>query len=139
MSRKRIYIAGPISLGNLAENVNRATAAFVSLGKEGLAPFAPAWSVYSKPCSTVTRLIAVADTDVLDPTQCVCIGTRNGNSEMVHSDWLDIDLAWVSVADAVLRLPGESKGADTEVAHARSLGIPVFQSVEEVIAWAKAA
>src|ERR687886_1635248 len=34
--------------------------------------------------------------------------------------------------DAVLRLPGESKGADRDVAIARDLGLPVYFGLEEV-------
>ncbi|MFS0853520.1 DUF4406 domain-containing protein [Microbacterium sp. 179-I 3D4 NHS] len=34
--------------------------------------------------------------------------------------------------DAVLRLPGASAGADTDVAIARERGIPVYFSIEEV-------
>lgn len=34
--------------------------------------------------------------------------------------------------DAVLRLPGESTGADTDVAIARERGLPVYRSLAEV-------
>ncbi|WP_438853949.1 DUF4406 domain-containing protein [Agromyces sp. M3QZ16-3] len=34
--------------------------------------------------------------------------------------------------DAVLRLPGESRGADQDVAIARERGIPVYHSLDEV-------
>lgn len=34
--------------------------------------------------------------------------------------------------DAVLRLSGESKGADADVARARALGLPVFTSIDEI-------
>jgi hypothetical protein len=34
--------------------------------------------------------------------------------------------------DAVLRLPGESRGADNDVAIARRRGIPVYTSVDEI-------
>jgi hypothetical protein len=34
--------------------------------------------------------------------------------------------------DAVLRIPGESKGADQDVQIARERGLPVFRSVEEI-------
>ena len=47
-----------------------------------------------------------------------------------YEDWMRIDLAWLAVADVVLRLPGESSGADQEVAEARRLGIPVVDSIE---------
>ena len=36
--------------------------------------------------------------------------------------------------DAVLRLPGESKGADQDVAIARERGLPVYHSIEELVA-----
>jgi hypothetical protein len=34
--------------------------------------------------------------------------------------------------DAVLRLPGESKGADEDVRRARARGLPVYSSLDEV-------
>lgn len=34
--------------------------------------------------------------------------------------------------DAVLRLPGESRGADMDVARARALGLPVVEHVDEL-------
>jgi ABC-type sugar transport system substrate-binding protein len=42
-------------------------------------------------------------------------------------------MTMVSVADLVVRLPGESKGADAEVAEARRRGIPVVYGVESVV------
>lgn len=124
--RKRIYIAGPISKGDLCENINRATAAFVALAKAGFAPLCPHWSVYSKPCSWSCTGGAAAGGDVL------CKATTMGNDQMTHADWMGVDLPWVAVCDAVLRLPGESTGADLETACAREHGIPVFASVEEL-------
>ena len=131
MTRKRIYLAGPISRGNLADNVNQATAAFVALAKAGFAPWCPHWSVYSKPCRSDS---GVCDNGgYIREGACLVTGTRNGNEEMSHADWLGVDLAWVEVADAVLRLPGESTGADQECAYARHVGIPVLHSVAEVL------
>lgn len=122
----RVYIAGPISKGDLKRNVDQATEAFVALAKAGLAPFCPHWSVYSKPCEAAPPMP--------DGRQCVsCVGDWQGNDQMSHADWLGVDLPWVGVANAVLRLPGESTGADREVAFAESLGIPVYHSLREVI------
>jgi len=45
---------------------------------------------------------------------------------------MEIDLPWLGAADAVLRLPGESLGAEIEVAEARQLGIPVFTTVADM-------
>ena len=124
---KRVYIAGPISKGDLKHNVDQATTAFVALSKAGLAPLCPHWSVYSKPC-----LPAVPMDD--GRQQVACYGDWQGNDQMSHADWLNVDLPWVQVADAVLRLPGESSGADREVEHAKKHGVPVFDSIADLLA-----
>jgi hypothetical protein len=41
--------------------------------------------------------------------------------------WLDYDLQLVERCDALLRVPGNSRGADAEVIHARELSIPVLE------------
>jgi len=43
--------------------------------------------------------------------------------------WLEYDLRLVERCDALLRVPGASRGADAEVIHARDLEIPVLQPV----------
>jgi hypothetical protein len=52
-----------------------------------------------------------------------------------EEDWLKADLELVRRSDAVWRIPGESKGADGEVALAKELGIPVFFTLEQIEAW----
>jgi hypothetical protein len=52
-----------------------------------------------------------------------------------HDDinfWYDYDIEWLKVCDAILRLPGESFGADREVAIATELGLQVFASVFDI-------
>ena len=105
--RTRIYIAGPISLGILEDNIRQATEAGLVLLKAGYAPLVPHLTCY----------MAGATPEVLPA------GT-------VHEDWYAADLPWVAVSDAVLRLPGESRGADGEVALAERLGIPVFYNLD---------
>ncbi len=34
--------------------------------------------------------------------------------------------------DAVLRIPGESRGADMDVAHAKALGLQIFYSMDDI-------
>jgi len=46
--------------------------------------------------------------------------------------WLQQDLEWLPVCDALLRIPGESRGADLEVAEALRRGIPVYRSLDEL-------
>ena len=46
--------------------------------------------------------------------------------------WYDHDLAWLAKCDVLLRLPGESPGADAEVAFARERGIRVCFSEDDI-------
>lgn len=124
--RKRVYIAGPISSGDLLDNINLATEAHRQLMKAGFAPHCPHWSVYSKR-AIWGRLIE--GKVVRDAVMCQATADGNGAS---HAEWLAIDLPWVAAADALLRLSGESRGADIEVAEAHRMGIPVCYSVDEV-------
>lgn len=112
--KPRCYVAGPISRGNLIGNICQATFATITLIRAGLAPL----------CPHLTCYLAGPTPEVLPA------GTT-------HEDWMGVDLPWVSVAHVLLRLPGESVGADLEVACAVRHGIPVFHSVEEVVKWTK--
>jgi hypothetical protein len=103
-NRKRVYIAGPLSQGYRNHNVAVAMAATRELVRLGYAPFCPHLSHF------------VDLTDALG-----------------YDNWLDVDLAWVVCADAVLRLPGTSNGADMETARAKECGIPVYGSIDDLI------
>jgi len=46
--------------------------------------------------------------------------------------WLDQDMEWLRVCDAVFRIFGESSGADKEVKEAERLGMPVYYSIFDV-------
>ncbi len=116
--KQRVYIAGPISHGDLRTNIRQGTEAAINLMKLGYAPLCPMLACYM---SGDTPTIDGFGTD--HPTNC----------GFNHKEWLDCDLPWVAVSDLLLRLPGESKGADMEVKHATELGIPVYHSVQEII------
>lgn len=127
--RYRVYCAGPIRKGDLLHNIRQADEAMGALMRAGFAPFNPMLSVYaggiSPPYPPATVPFAYAD-----PLAKLAGVTAD--------DWLNMDLAWVEVSDAVLRLPGSSVGADGEVAHAQKIGVPVFyagcgRTLEEVI------
>ncbi len=110
--RFRIYIAGPISKGPLDSNIAQANEAMIALMKAGFAPFNPMLTCFAGwPESRVPEVLPR--------------GT-------VHEDWYNMELAWVGVSYGVLRLPGESVGADREVAYAKSLGIPVFSNIADL-------
>jgi hypothetical protein len=99
------YVAGPFS-SNPALNTHRAAMVAYQLFEEGVFAFVPH-----------VRLLE----DTIAP----------GRS---YEDWMAFCLAWLERSDAVLRLPGESPGADREVAHAQELGIPVFFTVADLLA-----
>ena len=106
MPRPRIYLSGPLtSSGNVLENIDAAMKAARRLIDAGFSPLTPHLSYY------------------LDPGEAWSRAT-----------WLEIDLPWLECADAVLRLPGESEGADAEVARALELGIPVFRCIGQLVA-----
>lgn len=114
MRRPIVYIAGPISKGDMAHNIGQANDAQIALMKAGFAPINPMLSVFvgyphDREPNTMPR------------------GTT-------HADWMGMDLPLVEVCDALLRLPGESKGADNEVAHARLHNIPVFHDLDSLVA-----
>lgn len=49
--------------------------------------------------------------------------------------WMRWCLSWVRRCDAVYRLPGESPGADREVALAEELGLPIFNTLDGLEEW----
>lgn len=106
MSRKKIYIASPYTIGDPEENVRRQIDAANELINAGYAPFAPLLSHYQH---------------IIHPQP--------------HDVWMDIDLIWLAECDAVLRLLGESKGADIEVQFAIEHGIPVHYTVQQIKHW----
>jgi hypothetical protein len=108
MSRPRVYISGPISSGNRNHNQFQGCEAHKALMLAGFAPLNP----------IITGNIPFA-----------------WDKDVPHSLWLDCDMPWVEVSDAILRLPGYSVGADAECTHAANCGIPIFYSVEELITW----
>jgi len=102
--RTRVYVSGPITIGDPEENMQAGIAAGQELLEAGYAPLVPHLSVqWAK------------------------------THDNAWEEWIDMDLAWVALADAVLRIPGESRGAEVEVAHAETLGIPVFYSLDALL------
>ena len=99
---KRIYIAGPYTAGDVAQNVKRAMDIANDLIELGHAPY----------CPHLTHFLHM-------------------NNYQPYEKWLEIDLAYLEIADAVIRLPGESKGADREVEFAEKNHIKVFLSLDD--------
>jgi nucleoside 2-deoxyribosyltransferase len=92
---------------------------------------------YTKPdCVENThKMIKVAD-ELVSRGLCPVIPTLNLLWHIVTPRppefWYEYDLEILARCDAVLRLPGESVGADREVKEAHKLGIPVFDYIDHV-------
>lgn len=102
--RPWVYIAGPISLGDTHKHVHTALATWKYLWQEGLHPICPHWSSLQQMAFPIS-----------------------------WEEWITFDLAVIRRCDAVLRLPGESRGADKETDEARRLSIPVFDRVDDLL------
>lgn len=97
----RVYVAGPYTLGNSIEHVRNALLIADAIRVLGYAPFVPHWMALGE-----------------------LVAPRTYEQSMEQC------FAWLEVCDALLRLPGESSGADRETARAFELGIPVFLAIE---------
>ena len=53
-------------------------------------------------------------------------------AEFDYDTYLRWDIEWLKQCQGVLRLPGDSPGADREEGIARLYGLPVWYSLEEV-------
>ena len=100
----RVFISSPYTLGDTCENVRRQHDAMAALMLMGHYPFAPLLSHYQ---------------------------------QMIHpiswEEWIKWDLGWLEQCQVVLRLPGQSKGADLECLRAEELFIPVLKTRAQVI------
>lgn len=54
-----------------------------------------------------------------------------------YEQWMAEDFFWLDKCDCLLRIPGESPGADREVEYALQHGKPVFHCVEDIVTWEK--
>ena len=103
MKKVKVYIASPYTIGDTAVNVKRQIDMFHTLRNNGFYPFAPLHSHF-----------------------------LHMFEERGYEDWLEWDFVWLESCNCVLRLDGESSGADREVKHAEELGILVFYSLYEL-------
>ena len=98
-----IYVASPYSKGSISGNVRRACFAGDEILRKGHTPFIPH-------LSHLWELISPKPWGI----------------------WLRIDFALLAKCDALLRLPGESIGADAEVAEAMRLGKPIYYDLKDI-------
>lgn len=100
----KVYIASPYTIGDVAVNVKRQLDCANELIELGFCPFAPLYSHF-----------------------------QHMAHPQPYDTWVKLDVEWVQVCDCLLRLDGESKGADGEVKHALEYSKPVFYSVSELV------
>lgn len=94
--KKLVYIAGPYSSAPMP-NTRKAILAADRVLDAGYVPVVPHLTAFW---------------DVISPKP--------------YETWLEIDIEQLRRCDALLRIPGESSGADREVEFAKEHGIPVF-------------
>ena len=99
-----VYIASPYTKGDKLENVNKSFDVALELIDLGFAPYAPLYSHYLEE-----------------------------RSPHPYEIWTTLDNEWVSRCDCLLRLSGESSGADKEVELAKEIQIPVFYFISDLI------
>lgn len=68
-----------------------------------------------------------------------CPHTHSAHNEVIAPDipaayWYELDLHFLDACDAVLVLPGESRGVQEELRYAERQGIPIYESIEALCA-----
>jgi hypothetical protein len=104
--KKRLYLAGPYSQGDVARNVKIAIGIWHITHNLGFSPF----------CPHLSHFLHMQIT-------------------LLYDDWIAYDLEWLRICDALYRIQGPSKGADLEVEEAKRLNIPVFYCLDDLIKW----
>lgn len=99
-----VYIASPYTIGDVAVNVSASLDAANKLWDLGFVPFAPLLTHF-----------------------------WHFYSPKTYEEWMAMDKQYILRCNYVLRLPGESRGADTEIAFATENNIPVFYSIEALL------
>ncbi|MGL4423617.1 MAG: DUF4406 domain-containing protein [Gemmataceae bacterium] len=61
-----------------------------------------------------------------------CAGGQTPGDDLYEQIFYPAAERLISICDAVLRLPGESRGADNDVKQAEARGIPIFRSLAEI-------
>jgi hypothetical protein len=99
----KVFISSPYTLGDVAVNVKNQIDMANILMDLGFSPYAPLYNHFQH---------------MAHPRS--------------YEEWMEHTLCWVEASDCILRLDGESEGADREVLRASELGMPVFYSLKEL-------
>jgi hypothetical protein len=108
MKKIKVYIASPYTKpeGQQLENTIKSFKIFNILANKGFIPFVPLTSHFI-----------------------------HEKYPQDYKFWIDYDLEWVLCCDCLLRIKGESSGADGEVEVAKKNNIPVFYIIQDLIEW----
>ena len=98
-----IYVSGPYTKGDVVLNIRKAIQVAEKILEMGYIPYLP----------HTTHLWHLA-------------------SPHTWEYWLALDLAWIEKCDGLLRISGESEGADLEVSKAKDLNKPVFSNIDQI-------
>lgn len=104
----KIYIAGPMTTGSVDDNIRKGIAVGTAIWDLGFAVYIP----------HLTHMWSI-----MHPHD--------------YEDWMAQDFVWLKACNALLRVPGESPGADREMIYAEENGIPVFHTPTELLDWAQ--
>lgn len=106
---RKIYIAGPISNGGKSKDPRSVYKAVIESEKYYLAAVRNGW----------TPLL---------PHFSYYAWIHDEEDEGIHWDrWMELDLDWIDSCYCLVRIPGESKGADAEVRYAKKKNIRVIK------------
>lgn len=98
-----IYLAGPLTTGNVLRNIHTA---FIEMGRMLDAGYA----VYLPHVSAFSEVIY--------------------DHEISYDEWMCHDYRWLNRCDILVRLPGASHGAELEIKFAKKHHIPVYYKDE---------
>lgn len=108
---KRIYIASPITKPDPFSNALIAISVADELMMFGFAPYVPQLSFFQEKYGRFDTSGYGVD----------------------YERFMALDFEWIKQCHGLIRLPGFSLGADREVEFAKSLHIPVFYSIDELL------
>jgi hypothetical protein len=99
-----VYLAGPYSKGDKEHNVRQAILFGEYLTQKGFIVYVPHLSHFW---------------DLQHPHD--------------HKFWMEYDKHWLGLCDCLLRIPGESAGADIEMKWALDACMPVFLDIDSML------
>lgn len=100
----KVFISGPYTLGDTAINVKKAMNLCNDLMELGFAPY----------CPHLTHFLHI-------------------NNPQPYEKWLELDIEYLKICDALIRISGKSSGADKEEDFAKNNKIPIFYNVSDLI------